>query len=248
MKRSIKKYKVIRYYPDFYIDEFLNIGIVMYDDIALSIKLLSSDEIKHLNCSFLSDKRSIENTISYLHTEFSKLQSKQDFDNLSRHLYYDNFAYSEEKSFVSEESLSVELELIYYRYIGKKLEKEKYVAKKDVTKTEVIQLINERYLGKLSYEDDEYFDLIIIPKRGKPRPTLIGSLLNDADTSNAFKAYINRPFQNTLFGYMNKEDEILQHKQKADHVRATLHDQMKMTLVDFSTQQSIVRSLEKVCV
>lgn len=45
MKKSVKNYQVIRYYPDFYIDEFINIGIVMYDNAILKVQMLSSDEI-----------------------------------------------------------------------------------------------------------------------------------------------------------------------------------------------------------
>ncbi len=248
MKKSIKKYSVIQFYPDMLTKEFINIGLIVYDDIILKIRMLSSDEIKHINCNFFSDKQSIENTIIYLQSEFVHLNTRQEFNIKLKSLYFDNFSFSKEVSFASEDTIDTELEVLYYRFIGKKFEKTEYILKKEVKKKEIIRLIDDKYSRKLSHEDDEYFDLLLIPNRGKPYPTIIGSLLNDGDTANAFKAYINKPREHTLFAYLNTHDEILKHKDKASHVRETLHIQMKMDVYDFSSMSSMKKSLDRLLV
>lgn len=245
MKRDMKKYKVIHYYPNKSTMEFINIGVLTYSDKEFSYKLLNNDHLEQIHCKFFIEKDVLKNLISYVESLMASIQSINEFKAMSKDLYYDNFSFSKEKALASEHNCEMENSILFEHYIGYKFERAIVVAKKESVKHTAKFIIEKEFRTKFSYKDDNYYDLIIQSKtKAKVFPTIIGSLVSDTDLSVAFRAQLNKPMGDSVYCYINSNSDILRHKEKADHANEILHNRLKMDVIDFSSNDKIYASLD----
>jgi hypothetical protein len=228
--------------------EFINVGVLAYDESSFAFQMMGNHHLSMMHCSFFIDKTVLENFLGYFSSLLADIESHQEFVAKSRGLYFDNFSFSKEMSLASMMSCKDEVSILFHNYVGHKFERQHIIARKESTKISTKHIIDRRF-KQFSYTDDDYYDIVIHNNaKSIVIPTVFGSIISDNDLSVAFKAHLNKPLRNAIYCHITSSQEIERHKQKADHARAILHNNLHMNVMNFSDESNIVKSLESIAV
>lgn len=119
------KYRVIHWFFDKQALEFLNIGIVVFnDDGEFMFKLIDESLLAKIKANFIN-KPVLLYTINHIRSFIETCKSESDLENVLKSEYQDNFKFSETKLFRPFESLESELDQLFYRYIEYKFDKKR---------------------------------------------------------------------------------------------------------------------------
>lgn len=245
--RDIKKLQVIQFYPNRSTMEFINIGVIVNSEDALSFKMMDDSHIAMMNCSTFIDKKVLVGLLGYLNTIMHDVDSIEKLISKTRSLYFDNFSFSNPSDFASEHSCEIEAHIMFSHYIESKFKHSAMVTKKEKMKESAKIIIERDFRSSFMFDDgDEYYDLIIKSKHASHSyPTIVGSLANDADIMHAVRAQLHRPVNNSYYGYINGIDEIERHQEKFANAMGLLERKIGMGLIDFSSDDAIGSSLER---
>lgn len=226
--------------------EFINIGVIVYSESELSYRMMDESHINQINCSTFVDKKVLSGLVRYLENLLIGVDSILSFKSQTKSLYFDNFAFSNEVEFASEHSVEIESHIMFNHYIGYKFGHSVSLSRKEKVKDSTKSIISRDFDKVFTSSDDDYYDLIISSKiKDVVYPTVIGSLINDTDLMAAFRAEIHRPVDKPYYGYVNSADDLLRHHVKSEHAMGLLHRKIGMELVDFSSEDAIGTSLER---
>lgn len=245
--RDIKKLQVIHFYPNRSTMEFINIGVVVHSDDALSFKMMDESHLGMMNCSTFIDKKVLSGLLQYLKSVLHGVDSIGSLGSKTRSLYFDNFAFSTPTDFASEHSCEIEARIMFSHYIESKFKQSSMVTKKEKMRESAKSIIGRDFETVFVFDDsDEYYDLVIKSKN-KPvsYPTIVGSLANDADIMHAVRAQLHRPVNNSYYGYINAQDEMERNDEKFANAMGLLERKIGMGLIDFSSDEAIGASLER---
>ena len=119
------KYRVIHWFFDKQALEFLNIGIVVFnDDSEFMFKLIDESLLAKIRANFIN-KPVLLYTINHIRSFIETCKNESDLENVLKSEYQDNFKFSETKLFRPFESLESELDQLFYRYIEYKFDKKR---------------------------------------------------------------------------------------------------------------------------
>lgn len=247
--RDIKKHQIIHYYHNKSTLEFINIGVLVYSEAGLSYRLLDESLIHQINCSTFVDKKVLSGLVRYLENVLAGVTSIEGFKSKTKSLYFDNFSFSNEVEFASEHSCEIESHIMFNHYIGHKFDHSSSVSRKEKVKESAKSIISKDFDKVFMFSEDDYYDLIIQSKNSSIiYSTVIGSLISDTDLMGAFRAELNRPVNNSYYAYVNSEDDLLRHHEKSEHAAGLLHRKMGMELTNFSSDEAIGISLERMAI
>lgn len=102
--------------------EFLNIGVVVFDDTSFKFKLIDDTLLKKMASASFIDKSVLIYTINYINNLLSTISSEKELDQALSKEYFDSFRFSSTQFFNAFDSLEIELEELFYRYIYYKFE------------------------------------------------------------------------------------------------------------------------------
>lgn len=184
-----RRFHIVRYYPKIETYEFINVGIILYDDNQIFYKLLSSDEVSRLHCPSLVESKVLKNSLDSL-DDF--LQNKQSLnatlDDISNR-YKNILDTSFQLMYAGHEDINTLINKLFYDYIGHKFDIE---SKKDRL-AELIQatftLVSKDYTKYLEVRPSEIkgYNLDFINKKTKEiHHSLLGSIENSENISRAF--------------------------------------------------------------
>ena len=119
-----RRFHIVRYYPKIQTYEFLNVGIIVYDEGSIYYQLLNQDDIAHLHCPSLIDSKVLKNSLESLDDFLQEEQSlNSTLDKISNR--YKNILDTSFQLLYSGDENAKELtKKLFYDYIGHKLDVE----------------------------------------------------------------------------------------------------------------------------
>lgn len=184
-----RRFHIVRYYPKIQTYEFINVGIILYEDNQISYKLLSSDEVSKLHCPSLVESKVLKNSLDSLEDflqDHKVLNSTlEDISNRYKNILDTSF----QLMYAGHEDTETLVNKLFYDYIGHKFDIE---SKKDRL-AELIQatfsLVSKDYTKYLEVRSSKIkgYNLDFINKKTKEiHHSLLGSIENSENISRAF--------------------------------------------------------------
>lgn len=116
-------YRVIHWFFNKQTLEFLNIGVVVFDDNNnFLFKLIDDKLLAKIEANFIN-KEVLSYTINHINSFLKKCKNGEELDAILKTEYQDNFRFSEIKTFRPFDNLEDELDQLFYFYIGYKWSK-----------------------------------------------------------------------------------------------------------------------------
>lgn len=206
IKYNKRQYNIIRYYPKIETYEFLNVGIVVYEDNEVFYRLLSENEISKLHCPILMESKILKNSLLDLDDFFQNKYSQSEIILKINSRYKNVLDTSFQLPYVGNENNVELLDKLFYKYIGYKLEHEKVetISEKFSRKTStIIDKDFKKHLqvkkSKISGFSLDFYNL----KSSKVLHSLIGSINNSQDLFKAFNGVPLNIDQNEKYNFLH---------------------------------------------
>jgi len=217
-KAKNRRFHIVRYYPKIQTYEFINVGIILYEDNEIFYRLLHSEETSKLHCPSLIESTVLKNSLDSLDKFLKNEQSiNSTLDSISNR-YKNILDTSFQLVYSGHEETKELLNKLFYDYIGHKFDMED---KKDRVR-ELIQdtrsLVLKDYSKYLEVQISKIkgYDLDLIHKKTRNiHHTLLGSIENSENISRAF---INVPDTIPIqdkYHFLNIKSKL--HTQKIDN-------------------------------
>lgn len=207
---ELAKYKVIHWYMDKLSLEFLNIGVVAFNDTAFKFELIGDDLIKKMSSASFINKKTLTYTVNYINLLLSRISSEKELEQALSKEYFDNFRFGQTQLFRAFEGLDAELNELFYRYIsykfGTKRDKPQSANKEDIKKA-VRELADREFKNSIKIKKRDGFDFSLIIK-DKEYPSILGSIENKEDISRAFSRQLEIPGFSGIYGITTPEPKI----------------------------------------
>lgn len=240
--RHNRRFNIIRYYPKIQTYEFINVGIVVYDNNQIFYRLLSEEEISKLHCPALIHSKILKNALNSLDDFLQdRIYLKSALDELSNR--YENILdTSFQLVYGGVESSKELVDKLFYDYIGYKLEsKEKEDRyKKFIAKTkDIIQKEFKGYLKVKKSKIHGYSLDFLNEKTNQIHHSLLGSIENSENISRAF---LNAPApdaikRNVYYDFLNTKDK----KSQRAFNNVTKLKTLKINVYDYTNDEDIER-------
>ncbi|CAA6812358.1 MAG: Unknown protein [uncultured Sulfurovum sp.] len=184
-----RRFHIVRYYPKIQTYEFINVGIILYEDNQIYYKLLSSEEVNKLHCPSLVESKVLKNSLDslekFLENKKSLNHTLKDISNRYKNILDTSF----QLMYAGHENTENLLNKLFYDYIGHKFDIE---SKKDRL-AELIKatfsLVSKDYTDYLEVHSSKIkgYNLDFINKKTKEiHHSLLGSIENSENISRAF--------------------------------------------------------------
>lgn len=232
--RQIYDYKVVRYFPNSFSDEFVNIG-VMLDGSHQKERIISETEAKHLYCSTLvGENKKFYGVIEYL----NNLVEKGTLNDT--HHYFHNFEFSKKKQLVSEKPIDEIVEGLFENYIGYKLQSEEKLDKRMRFINKSYKILESEFNDYIQIHKTEKFDFEIEHLKSKKiYHSNVGSIANKHDI---VKMIMETPLQKEINHQYNFLDIATIVKVNDYKERLDLN---KIKYYDYSSEEKIVEYYER---
>lgn len=243
--RRNRRFHIVRYYPKIQTYEFINVGIILYDNNEVFYRLLQSDEISKLHCPSLIESKVLRNALNSL-DEYLQGQQKLDavIEDISKR--YKNILDTSFQMVYNgdEEPLSL-VDKLFYDYIGYKFESEMKETKLSrlINKTEAI--VTKEYKKHLKVKKSQIhgYSLDFFNERTKEiHHSLLGSIEN---SENVARAFLNAPLNisgHSHYDFLNTKVNIsnsgLDNKLKLS--------KLQLGVYDYSDEDDIAHYCEKI--
>jgi len=246
------KYKLIHYYWNKTSLEFINIGIICYDEKNFKYKIIDASFVENIRCNFLK-KKIFKNTILYL---IDILHSSSNINELNKKsLYFDNFKFSNE--FLSKYyDFDEELNSLFEQYVLYKFHTPKYSnQRKEIIKKikdASINIIHKSFKNYITIIEDKKlnsFDLTIKlnNKRRKDFLSFVyGSLRNTDDVSKALKAEMSIYENPYNYDFYFASIYPIEANNKKDAFSKQLLEKISYKISDFSSEDKVYKTFEEI--
>lgn len=191
--RRNRRFHVVRYYPKIQTYEFVNVGIILYDQNEVFYRLLQLDEISKLHCPSLIESKVLKNSINSL-DEYMQGQQKLNavIEDVSKR-YKNILDTSFQMVYSGNEEPVLLVDKLFYDYIGYKFENEEKETKlsKLISKTENIVTKEYKKYLKVKKSKIHGYSLDFFNERTRDiHHSLLGSIEN---SENVARAFVNAP-------------------------------------------------------
>jgi len=235
-----RKYHLIRFYPKKSSYEFINIGIVLYEENDLVYKMMKQEHISKISAHSFLDIRVLSNAIKNIKILLNKRLSQIELISHLNNRYKNSLDTSFVLSHLGNETIEDLIELLYFEYIGYRFPNKKQSDKVVETRTITYEIFKKRYRKFLPVIKDENFDLSY-KKNDKTTNIIIGSLdrQDSLDKVLRMTPVINPLYKindNFNFGYIN--DNIDKENIKLEN-RLHMLKNAKFKPVDFTKKDNI---------
>jgi len=188
LKRN-RKFHIVRYYPKIQTYEFINVGIILYDNSEIFYRLLQPEEVAKLHCPSLIEskvlKNSLESLDKFLQNEKSYNEVLSDISNRYKNILDTSF----QLMYAGYEDTNTLVNKLFYDYIGHKFD----IKNKKDRLAELIEstfsLVSKDYTEDLEVRTSTIkgYNLDFINKKTKQiHHSLLGSIENSENISRAF--------------------------------------------------------------
>jgi len=209
-----RRFHIVRYYPKIQTYEFINVGIILYDNNEIFYKLLSSDEVSRLHCPSLIESKVLRNSLDsledFLQNKKSINATLDDISNRYKNILDTSF----QLMYAGDEDTTTLVNKLFYDYIAYKFDIEN---KKDRL-AELIEatfdLVSKDYKKNLEVRrsDIKGYNLDFINKKSKQiHHSLLGSIENSENISRAFihvPSNIDKQFKYNFLNIKSKWSDI----------------------------------------
>lgn len=184
-----RRFHIVRYYPKIQTYEFLNVGILLYDEGRVSYRLIQSDEIAKLHCPSLVESKVLKNSLDSL-DDF--LQERMELENVLENISnsYKNILDTSFQLVYSGNESAIELcDKLFYDYVGYKFETEvkESPIERIIKQTEEIILSDYKKQITVKRSKVKGFNLDFMNKKTEQiHHSLLGSIENSNDVARAF--------------------------------------------------------------
>ncbi|WP_103613344.1 hypothetical protein [Campylobacter concisus] len=242
---KLTKYKIIHWYMNKLSLEFLNIGVVVFDDTSFKFKLIDDTLLKKMASASFIDKSVLIYTINYINNLLSTISSEKELDQALSKEYFDSFRFSSTQFFNAFDSLEIELEELFYRYIYYKFENKRTKPQKtkENIKEAIQELAKREFKNHIKIKNLNGFDFSISIK-DREYPSILGSIESKDDISRAFNRQLEIPNFRGIYGITTPE---LRLTNKAEMFKQALTN-IGYSPRQFADKDQIYNSLEQLLV
>jgi len=247
------KYKLIHYYWNKTSLEFINIGIICYNEKKFKYKIIDASFIENIRCNFLQ-KKIFKNTILYL---IDILHSSSNINELNKKsLYFDNFKFSNEL-LSKYDDFDEELNSLFEQYVLYKFQTSKYSNQRKETIEKIkdisIDIIHKSFKNYITIIEEKKlnsFDLTIKLNNKRRRKNFLsfvyGSLRNTDDVSKALKAEISIYENPYNYDFYFASIYPIKANNKKDAFSKQLLEKISYKISDFSSKEKVYKTFEEI--
>ncbi len=192
-KRRNRKFNIIRYYPKIQTYEFINVGIILYEDNIIFYKLLQEEDISKLHCPGLISSKILRNSLSSLDKFLQNKQSLQSsIDNITNR-YKNILDTSFQLVHSGDEQANDLISKLFHDYIAYKFDDDNKETKLErlIRKTEkIVEKDYKKYLNINTSKIHGYSLDFLNIKTEEIHHSLLGSIEN---SENVARAFLNVP-------------------------------------------------------
>lgn len=178
LQKQNRRFHIVRYFPKIQTYEFLNVGILLYDEGQVSYRLIQQDEIAKLHCPSLIESKVLKNSLESLGEYLQNKIGLNDVLDTSFQLVY-----------AGNESTDDLCEKLFHDYIGYKFETEAKESpiEKIIKQTQEIVLSDYKKQIIVKRSKIKGFNLDFMNKKTEQiHHSLLGSIENSNDVARAF--------------------------------------------------------------
>jgi len=246
------KYKLIHYYWNKTSLEFINIGIICYNENTFQYKIIDASFIENIRCNFLK-KKIFKNTILYIIDTLNSISNINELNKKS--LYFDNFKFSNE--FLSKYyDFNEELNSLFEQYVLYKFQTSKYSNQRkeliEKIKNTSISIIHKNFKNHISIIKDKKlssFDLTI-KLNNKIRKNFLsfvyGSLRNTDDVSKSLRAEMSIYENPSNYDFYFASIYPIEVNNKKDAFSKQLLEKISYKISDFSSEEKVYKTFEEI--
>lgn len=243
LKRN-RKFHIVRYYPKIQTYEFINVGIILYDNSEVFYRLLQPEEVAKLHCPSLIEskvlKNSLESLDKYLQNEKSNSEALNDISNRYKNILDTSF----QLAHAGIEDSDVLTKKLFYDYIGYKFdtkEKEDKLFKLIETTRSLIKKEFKNLEVKRS--EIKGYSLDFFNKRTEQiHHSLLGSIENSENVARAFLKAPSSRNNKQVYDFLNTRVNLT--NDGIDN-RIKLH-KLDIDIYNYSNKEDIVKYCESV--
>lgn len=245
--RRNRRFHIVRYFPKIQTYEFINVGIIVYDNNKVFYRLLESDEISKLYCPSLIESKVLRNSISSL-DDYMRGQQKLDavLEDVSKR-YKNILDTSFQMTYNGiEEPLSL-VNKLFYDYIGYKFDSEEKETKisRLINRTEAIVAKEYKKYLKVKTSQIHGYSLDFFNEKTKNiHHSLLGSIEN---SENVARAFLNTPLDisaNNHYDFLNTKVNI-----SSSGVDNKLKlSRLQLGVYDYSSEDDIAHYCERLLI
>ena len=229
-KKQNRKFNIIRYYPKIQTYEFINVGIVLYDNNQILYRLVNEDEVSKFNCHSMVNSKILKNSLKSLDDFLQGQQQLNSTIDVISNRYKNILDTSFQLVHSGEEEAYNLLEKLFYDYIGYKFDVEEKESKlsKLITKTET--LVKKEFKNYLEIKKSAIhgYNLDFLnTKTQHIHHSLLGSIEN---SENVARAFLNVPLNHTgleRYDFLNTRanwtNQGLSNKEKLSKLQIKVH-------------------------
>ncbi|MFL1705725.1 hypothetical protein ACHJH3_01850 [Campylobacter sp. MOP7] len=243
---SFAKYKVIHWYMDKLSLEFLNIGVVAFDDYDFKFRLIDNSLIKAMSSANFINRKILAYTAEYIGELLAKVKNERELEQALSKEYFDNFRFSRTQLFSPFSPLDIEIDALFERYVGYKFDdklSKPHNANREHIKQAVKELAEKEFKNYVKFSKRNGFDFSLILQK-REYPSILGSIENKEDISRAFSRQLEIPEFKGIYGITNTV-----HK---NTVRVAMFKDTLLNIgyrpMPFADKEQIQDSLEKLLV
>lgn len=189
LQKRNRRFHVVRYFPKIQTYEFLNVGILLYDEGQVSYRLIQQDEIVKLHCPSLVESKVLKNSLESLNEYLqNKIGLNDLLDNISNR-YKNILDTSFQLVYAGNESTDDLCEKLFHDYVGYKFETEAKESpiEKIIKQTQEIVLSDYKKQIIVKRSKIKGFNLDFMNKKTEQiHHSLLGSIENSNDVARAF--------------------------------------------------------------
>lgn len=201
---NLAKYKVIHWYMDKLSLEFLNIGVVIFNDNNFKFRLIDDHISRIMSSANFINKKILSYTVNYIESILRNVKNERELEQSLLKEYFDNFRFSQTKLFNAFQPLSVELDMLFDRYVTYKFNMYKHQpsANREHIKQAVRELAEKEFKNYVKFNNRYGFDFSLILQK-REYPSILGSIENKEDISRAFNRQLEIPDFKGIYGITN---------------------------------------------
>jgi hypothetical protein len=242
--RKNRKFNIIRYYPKIQTYEFINVGIILYDNDKVLYRLLKEEEISKLHCSGLISSKILKNSLNSLDEYLQNRQSLKDaIDNISNR--YKNILDTSFQLIHSSDEKTEELvSKLFYDYIGYKFDDDNKETKLEKLIKKTRTIVTKEYKNHLDIRESKIhgYSLDFFNKKTQQiHHSLLGSIEN---SENIARAFLNVPSNISNHNYYDFLNTKLRTSTSASENRKKL-TKLQINVYDYTGEDDIANYCEK---
>lgn len=206
VQKRNRRFHIVRYYPKIQTYEFLNVGILLYDQGDVSYRLLQPDEIAKLHCPSLVESKVLKNSLDSLDEYLqNKIGLSDVIDNISNR-YKNILDTSFQLVYAGNEPTDELCAKLFHDYVGYKFETEAKESpiERIIKQTEEIILSDYKKQITVKRSKIKGFNLDFVNKRTEQiHHSLLGSIENSNDVARAFINVPSHIGANESYDFLN---------------------------------------------